>query len=563
MPYLLCVSLIMFVCVCSTGAFGAEPAARWALNEDTRDSSGNGRHLENHGVELRSTAPDGAPAALFDGRSAYLELPAEDFPPLSNGAFSVSMWVCTEAELKDNLGDLLSKYDFEARTGFNMSLLTCSGVSNSQPNYRTVHFGIDSGQVDAEWTDCGRPGKAVFIFGFAVHEGHLYAATCEPGEGESGHVYRYAGGSDWIDCGSPDASNSVASLAVYDGHLYAGASWYDTTGSALAASPNTTPGGKVYRYDGGTQWASVGSLSNPETGEAATLGGMGVYGGKLYATTLKQEGFGLYRYEGGANWVYCGNPGRRVVNPSVFNGALYMVSYDAPGGPFRYDGTDWEYVGETIAPPIQQDYSFAVYRGRLHVSTWPNAYVYRMEEDGAWTACGRPDDELETMGMMVYNGSLYAGSLPSARVYRYDGESRWTPIGQQLDTAEGKYRRAWSMAQYQGKLFCGTLPSGKVLSLEAGKNVAHDDALEPGWRHLVAVRDAGQLRLYIDGRLVAASSQFDPRQFDVSNNQPLRIGSGAGDFFNGWMRDVRVYASALSDQEVHALRSDAERPAGE
>ncbi len=216
-------------------------------------------------------------------------------------------------------------------------------------------------------------------------------------------------------------------LAVHDGCLYAGTGWYDTTGSALEASPNTTPGGKVYRYDGGTEWNPCGALSNPETGEAATLGGLGVYKGALYATTLKQAGFGLYRYDGGTAWTYCGNPGRRVLNPCVFNGDLYMVSYDGPGGPFRYNGVEWSYVGGTIDPPISQDYSFAVYGGRLRLSTWPDANVYQMEDTGTWSACGKPDGELETMGMMVYNGKLYAGTLPRAACTALTGKTPGPP----------------------------------------------------------------------------------------------------------------------------------------
>lgn len=547
------VAIVLAVCVWSGCAAAAEPAARWPLGTDGQDVSGNARHLENHGVAFGAPSPDGTPAARFDGRAAWLGLPESTAPGFGAGEFSLSLWVHTEEVLDDNLGDLVSKYDASSRTGLNLGILTCSGVSNSQPNYRTVHFGIDQGQLDTQWTDCGRPGNAVFIFGMAVHEGDLYAATCEPGAGESGRVYRYAGGSTWLDCGSPDASNAVGALAVYDGRLYAGTSWYDTTGSALDASPNTTPGGKVYRYDGGTQWTYCGTLSNSETGEAGTMGGMGVYRGKLYATTLKREGFGLYRFEGGSEWVYCGNPGRRVLNPSVFNGGLYMVSYDAPGGPFRYDGATWDYTGKTIDPPIHQDYSFTVYGGRLHVSTWPDANVYRLDENGVWTLCGRPGEELETMGMMVYNGALYTGTLPSSKVYRYDGGTRWTPIGQQLDTAEGKYRRAWSMAVYQGKLFCGTLPSGRVFCLEAGRNATCDDALEPGWRHVAAVREAGRLRLYIDGRPVAVSASFDPASYNLANGEPLRLGAGSGDFFNGWMRDVRLYETALPEQDVLEL----------
>jgi len=348
----------------------------------------------------------------------------------------------------------------------------------------------------------------------------------------------------------------VASLAVYDGKLYAGTSWYDTTGSALPASPNQSPGGKVYCYAGDQQWTYCGALKNPETGESITFGGLTVFRGKLYATTLKQDGFGLYRYEGGTEWVYCGNPGRRVLNPCVFNGRLYMVSYDRPGGPFVFDGEGWSYVGSSIDPPIDQDYSFAVYEGRLHVSTWPQAYVHRLDERGRWTPCGRPENEKETMGMMVYNGKLYVGTLPSARVYRHESGDRWIPIGQPLDTSEGLYRRAWSMAVYQGKLFCGTLPSGKVFCIEAGKNVTYDNSLAAGWRHLAAVRRGGRLCLFVDGRLVSTSTAFDPAQYDITNDRTLRIGFGAGDYFCGWMRHLRLYDRALTDQEVDSLYNE-------
>jgi hypothetical protein len=287
---------------------------------------------------------------------------------------------------------------------------------------------VYNGKLETDWTDCGRPGKAVFIFGFAVHDGALYAATCEAHEGGAGHVWRYAGGDRWEDCGSPDGSNAVAALAVHDGALYAGTSRYDTTGSAMAASPNTTPGGKVYRYDGGTAWTFCGELSNPETGTAATLGGLAVFQGALHATTLKQDGFGLYRYGGGETWAYCGNPGRRVLNPCVFNGALHMVSYDAPGGPFRYDGKGFSYIGGTITPPTSRTTASPCTRrvAPVHLAGGPRLPP---GPERRLAAARRPGDELETMGMMAYNGKLYTGTLPSARVYRLDGADRWTPCG--------------------------------------------------------------------------------------------------------------------------------------
>lgn len=542
----------------AASALGAE--GHWPLVDDARDHSGNEVPTVNHGVVFDVPAPDGSRAARFDGESAFLEVPGDRAPAFGAGDFTVSVEVFLEEPLDDAPGDILGCFDPDTRRGVNFGVASYSGVANSQPNHRNVYFGVDNGRVEPEWTDCGRPGQAVFVFGFAVHDGVLYAATCEAHEGGAGHVWRYAGGDRWEDCGSPDGSNAVAALAVHDGALYAGTSRYDTTGSAMAASPNTTPGGKVYRYDGGTAWTFCGALSNPETGEAATLGGLAVFQGALHATTLKQEGFGLYRYAGGETWAYCGNPGRRVLNPCVFNGALHMVSYDAPGGPFRYDGKGFSYIGGTITPPIQQDYSFAVYGGELHLSTWPEAHVYRLDRSGVWRLRGRPGDELETMGMMAYNGKLYTGTLPSARVYRLDGADRWTPVGRVLDASDNKYRRAWSMALFQGRLFCGTLPSGRVFSLEAGRCVTDDHALPTGWRRLDAVRRGGRLFLYVDGKQVAESAPFEPADYNLhigdplGGGIPLRIGFGAADYFHGWMRNLRLSPRALSPEELAAAK---------
>jgi hypothetical protein len=91
--------------------------------------------------------------------------------------------------------------------------------------------------------------------------------------------------------------------------------------------------------------------------------------------------------------------------------------------------------------------------------------------------------------------------------------------------------------------------------MEAGKVASHDDDLGPGWKHLVAMRKGGQLELLVDGKLVAKSSTFDPAEYDLSTNQPLRIGFGQTEYFAGKMADVRFYNRALNDREIHQLAS--------
>jgi hypothetical protein len=143
--------------------------------------------------------------------------------------------------------------------------------------------------------------------------------------------------------------------------------------------------------------------------------------------------------------------------------------------------------------------------------------------------------------------------LPLAEVYRFDGPDRWMKVGRIDHTPDVKYRRAWTMAEFQGRLFCGTLPSGRVLSIEAGRNASYDRELPAGWHHIAATKRGGSLKLYVDGKPVATSSTFDSAAFDLSTEQAIKIGFGPNDYFRGSMRDVRIYNRALDDRELSEL----------
>lgn len=544
--------------------------AHWPLTQDCRDSSGNGFDGENHGVVFA----DGA--AVFDGRGAHIAVPNNDSLALKDGDFSVAAWIHTEQSLDDTLGDIVGKFDPATRTGFNLVIQNFSGVTSAQPNFRHLLFGLDAATEAKPWRDCGRPGNAVFVLALAAHEGTLYAGTCEAEAAQTGHVYRYDGADRWIDCGSPDGSNAVCSLAVCDGQLYAGTGRYKLEGSALPHSPNETPGGRVFRYDGAQKWVDCGPI-----GDADMVMGMAVYKGKLFAMPAYHKG--VYRYDGDTTWTYCGTPGTtvgpmfgdakdetlgcRLISLAVHDGFLYGAGNGRDQGVFRYEGGEqWTNVGKPEG--VDQVYSFMQYQGKLLTGTWPNAHVFRYDDNDAWTNIGRLGEELEVMAMAVYNGMLYAGSLPLAEVYRYDGQTQWTNTGRLDMTPDVKYRRAWSMAVFDGKLFCGTLPSGRVYALQAGDCVTHDAELKPGWRHVAAVRQGSGLALFVDGQRVAERHPSDPSApsdpsdqakqdllpaLNIANSVPLTIGFGAHDYFNGKMRDMRVYNRALSEAETKNL----------
>ncbi|MEW6592381.1 MAG: DUF2341 domain-containing protein [Candidatus Hadarchaeota archaeon] len=79
--------------------------------------------------------------------------------------------------------------------------------------------------------------------------------------------------------------------------------------------------------------------------------------------------------------------------------------------------------------------------------------------------------------------------------------------------------------------------------------VAPDARVVDGDWHLVtAVREAGSLKLYIDGELAAEPS--DPQVANVSNEGDFVIGASPGYFYRGELDDAMVYDRALSAEEV-------------
>jgi hypothetical protein len=128
------------------------------------------------------------------------------------------------------------------------------------------------------------------------------------------------------------------------------------------------------------------------------------------------------------------------------------------------------------------------------------------------------------------------------------------------------WTRVTSLTVFQGRLFAsiGSCTSaaedapagirGSVHSLQAGQCVSYDKDLGAGWRHLTAVRQGGELRLFVNGQLVAKSVPFNAADYDLTVKQPLKIGFGEQDYFTGRIREVRLYRRAVTDGEIAALQ---------
>jgi len=524
-------------------AVAEELIAHWPLAADAGDVGPAGWHGAPRGGLQFTRGDDDVRAAAFDGRGASIDVAATPALALGTGDFTLALQVRLSDERDDQPGDLASCYDPRQRRGWQLTVKTNAGATFNQANARHLQFGIDQ-QRDGAWEDCGRPGGegSILAFGLAVHRGALYAGVCRPGADDAGRVYRYEGGQEWVDCGAPDRSNAVMALISFQGSLYAGVGKYRTSGSGLEDSPNTQPGGRIYRYEGDRRWTDCGGLPG-----AVAIGAVAEFRGQLYASSLYAPA-GFYRYAGGQQWVDCGTPdGKRVESLAPFDGDLYATSYDN-GNVYRYDGERWEdcgRVGENT-----QCYAFATYEGRLCVSTWPSGRVYRLAEPGRWEDMGRLGEELESMGLVVHNGRLLGGTLPLAEVYQYEADGAWKKMARLDHTPDVKYRRAWTVAEHRGRSFWSALPSGRVWSFAAGCTASWDEEFPDGWHQVHAVRRGTRLELWVDGRQVAESVAFPPRDYDLGAAAPLRIGAGPNASLHGRLRDVKLFRGALPPEQI-------------
>lgn len=538
---------ILLMCIAgfaASSACGADgPVARWKLIGDAQNAVDAASHGEIYGVKFEKGA-NAIPSATFDGQGSFISIPAAEPTKLGRSDFTISLWVRTDAESGDDLGDLVSQFNSATRTGLHLSLRNNAGVTHSQANFRQLQFGIDAG-TEPIFVDEGRPGNAIFGQSMAVNHGKLYVGTCEPGDTQSGHVYRYDGPNKWTDCGTPDKANSITGMAAYHGELYVGSGKYRLGGSALSESENPTLGGRIFRYLGDQAWEEVGHFPEMEA-----VGGMVVYRGKLYVGSLYKPA-AFARYEGDKKWTSLPVPnGKRVEALGVFNGYLWASGYDE-GHVYRFDGTEWTDLGRV--GENTQTYAFATYNGKLQVATWPTAKVFAWNEN-SWQDRGRLGEELEVMGMLVHNGSFYGGTLPLAQLYRYESGQSWTMLKQLDTTPDVKYRRVWTMAQHQGKLFATTLPSGHVWSLQTGACVTLDEEFPPGWHHVAAQRQGDTLRLFIDGQAVAESAAGKASSLNLDGNAPWQIGAGSGDYFHGSISDVQIFRRALTKDELSKMQ---------
>ncbi len=111
--------------------------------------------------------------------------------------------------------------------------------------------------------------------------------------------------------------------------------------------------------------------------------------------------------------------------------------------------------------------------------------------------------------------------------------------------------------------------NGSILSLglniggyvECDAQIREEDVLDGAWHHCAGTFDGTTLRVYLDGREIGALLR--PGRATITRQTPVFIGStsGEGEFFQGGIDDLRVYAEALTPGEVEALHGAGARQA--
>ena len=269
---------------------------------------------------------------------------------------------------------------------------------------------------EGRWLDMGAPAGSNNVYSLCVFEGALYCGsnyyrprdsalppTPPPNETPGGNVYRLDAPGEWTDCGRPGSEgDGINTMVVYCGKLYAAHQKYRG----------------VFVYEGDRNWRCVGMMDS-------RVISLSVYRGELLTNA---NGSDVYRYDGGEEWTSIGSLERSTQNygMAIHRGELYVSTWPQ-GYVYRYLGdSEWE---PACGPPgigyQKEIMALNIYNGKLYCGTLPNSDVFRFDGGTNWVHTGRldpaPDVPIRrTWSMCVHDGRLYAGTLPSGREYSYE-----------------------------------------------------------------------------------------------------------------------------------------------
>jgi hypothetical protein len=257
-----------------------------------------------------------------------------------------------------------------------------------------------------------------------------------------------------------------------------------------------------------------------------------------------------------------------------------------PASVRSFDGGAWDDLGNPIGDPQRCDeiHSLVTFHGALHAGTWPLGRVARWDaQTRRWRQAGRLGDSTEVMALNVYNGKLYGAAIPRAEVFRYERDGSWVSLRRIFqppgwrpvlvrnvcrppdgDRRMREWTRVTSLTQHDGLLFASTgsctsaaadAPAdirGSVQAFGAGLVATTPRTLDPGRRHVVAVRRGSTLGVFVDGREAALAR--GEMIASVGTSAPLRVGEDESGRYTGTIDGFRVFDRALEPREIKALQ---------
>ncbi len=231
-------------------------------------------------------------------------------------------------------------------------------------------------------------------------------------------------------CGSVTSSDATLRVVPVIGQqVYAG------TGGHL--------NGKVYVYQGGTNWTAISDALGDAVLDIIS------FNGRLYAATKSTDAVGaVWRYDGGTSWTVVGtNMDREVCNLEIYADQLYAGTAWNGGKLYRYNAISnhFDYVGSVS--------NFAGIGAMCNSS-----YGYLQLGDLGFDKFGRYDGTLyfdaNFGGSCIYDFAEYSNKLYAAafcgRLYSSTNGINWSLV---LDCRGADH--LWKLDPFQGKLYLG------------------------------------------------------------------------------------------------------------
>ncbi len=360
--------------------------------------------------------------------------------------------------------------------------------------------------------------------------------------------------------------------------------------------------GAFYRSDnGGDSWRSLGGVSGIFRSAALDPSDPNVvYLGSTHRGVLKTT-------NGGQTWSQLASLPAASINDIAINPANTQTVYAATdsGAFVSFDsGETWSRIqtGLGLNPivysiaidPDDSSRVFAVTPDGVYrlESTQPVAGACTAVSDGLvawWPGDGHPNDIINGNHGTLQNDATFApGIVGQAFSFDGDGDFVKVPRAPNLDVGPQLTIDLWMKADPSNPLDqccqglvttdfyelaiagggAGGVPGVLLALFTTDGGFAHSSGgggfpIPPGeWRHVAAVYDGSNLRMYVDGLLVAASSHtgdilpMRETSFlaigseDGRTNEPFVIGER---YFHGLIDEVKIYDRALDAEEIEAI----------